>query len=367
MSHLDEESNSRLNLDNAMLMDEILSDNSDESFYDTMNGNTSIAIRQSDNILNTSEYYDSTSFFSLPDTKSHANCNNENPINVNNSQHQQDVKAEKKDNTHAPVSLKTLLRQMFDEILGKSDSAKQTNETDSTRNVDNEFLSSNNNLTDRSHNTFEKNNNSICQTKKFHNMIKISTEGVNDPSKINASPSCDTYTSNRLDSERLITILENSNESSSNSQQNESINWSGKCIGKLKNIFSWKLNNKCTNKQIFTTSEICDDISISSDTSTEIDIVNKEIFQKINNLRANDSLNVINFQFRNKIIVVESPVNSVKNEVNSAMSNPEESVCPGTFFHSSKTETKKLKDYNRIGKKIAKRRSLSMSENNTEG
>ncbi|KAK1116947.1 hypothetical protein K0M31_017100 [Melipona bicolor] len=351
-----------------MLIDEILSDTSDESFYDTMNENTSIAIKQSENISNMSEYYDSTSFLSLPDTKSHTNCKNENLINVNNSQHLQDVKAEKKDNTHTSVSLKTLLRQMFDEILGKSDSAKQTNGIDSTRNLENEFSSSNSNLTDRSNNTFETNNNSMCETEKFHDMIKTSTEDANDPSKINASPSCDTYTLNRLNSERLITILENSNESSSNSQQIESNTWSGKCIGKLKNFFSWKLN-KCTNKQIFTTSEISDNISISSDTSTEIDIVNKEIFQKINELRTNDSLNVdINFQFGNKTIIIKSknPINSFKNEINSSSSKYEESVCPDTFFHSSETETKKLKDHNRIGKKIAKRRSLSMSENNIE-
>ncbi|KAK1124124.1 hypothetical protein K0M31_007148 [Melipona bicolor] len=88
-----------------MLIDKILSDSSDESFYNTMNF--------------------------------HIGCKNKNPINgnINNSQHQQDVDVEEKDNTH--VSLETLLRQMFDEILGKSDSAKQTNETDSIRNLNN--------------------------------------------------------------------------------------------------------------------------------------------------------------------------------------------------------------------------------------
>ena len=57
------------------------------------------------------------------------------------------------------------------EILGKPHSAKQANETDSTRNL-NEFLSSNSNFTDRSGSTFETNNNLMCQTEKSYNMIR---------------------------------------------------------------------------------------------------------------------------------------------------------------------------------------------------
>ena len=172
MFHLDEESNSteiEPNLNNAMLVDGILSDFSDESFYSAMNGDTSITMKQNENILDTSEYHDSTSFLSLPDTKSHANCKNKNPIDVNNSQHQRDVDAEGNvHTTHKHVPLKSLLRQMFDKILENL----------------NEFLSSNSNLTDRSNSTFETNNNSMCQREKFHNIITTSTEDTNDPSKI---------------------------------------------------------------------------------------------------------------------------------------------------------------------------------------
>lgn len=39
-------------------------------------------------------------------------------------------------------------------ILGKLDSAKQTNENDFTRNLNNEFLSSNSNFTDKLDNIF---------------------------------------------------------------------------------------------------------------------------------------------------------------------------------------------------------------------
>ena len=64
-------------------------------------------LQQYENISNTFEHYDSTSFSSLPNTKSHASYKDKNPINVNNSQYQQDADAEEKDNTH--VSLETLL------------------------------------------------------------------------------------------------------------------------------------------------------------------------------------------------------------------------------------------------------------------
>ena len=126
-------------------------------------------MKQNENISDMSEHHDSTSFFSLPDTKSHANCKNKNPIDVNNSQYQRDVDAEGNvHTTHKHVPLKSLLRQMFDKILENL----------------NEFLSSNSNLTDRSNSTFETNNNSMCQREKFHNIITTSTEDTNDPSKI---------------------------------------------------------------------------------------------------------------------------------------------------------------------------------------
>ena len=142
--------------------------------------------------------------------------------------------------------------------------------------------------------------------------------------------------------------------SNKNNKQSESNNRSAKykIKRKLNNYFSWELNNECMNKQIFTTSEISDNTSMSlTDTSTETELLSKEIFKKINDLRENKSLNIdTNFQFGNKITIKSiNHIDSVKNEVNSKYEEP---VCPDTVFCSSKTV-----------KKTVKRYSLSMPKN----
>ena len=88
MFHLDEESNSteiEPNLNNPMLVDEILSDFSDDSFYDAMTGDTSIEMKLNENILGTSEHDDSTSYFSLSIRKSRANSNKNNKQSDSNN------------------------------------------------------------------------------------------------------------------------------------------------------------------------------------------------------------------------------------------------------------------------------------------
>ncbi|XP_060816535.1 putative uncharacterized protein DDB_G0267716 isoform X1 [Bombus pascuorum] len=306
-------SSSRINLNDAMFMsinDEVFSYSGNECFPDALdsglslrNEDTEIDIsvatntKGSKHISSIFEHNDSTSLFSLPRTKPDSDCVSNNLTNdylqnSSNLQHQQDMDTEK-DNCKAnkDVSLRTLLRQMFDEILGRHDSTKQLGKTYINKHSSNEFLSNDSNLTDKSDSSFEINNNDpIFQTQKFNNMSTTSINNINNYSKSKVSSLSNTSSLDRFNSEQLITILEDSNESSSNSELNDSHEYSGRCIGKLKHFFPRKIVNKWTSRKIFTTSdisEISDTTNMSSNISTEIEILSKEIFKKADNLLEN--------------------------------------------------------------------------------
>ncbi|XP_033315394.1 myb-like protein D isoform X1 [Bombus bifarius] len=311
--YLGKRSSSRINLNDAMFMsinDEVFSYSDNECFHDILD--SSISLRNEDTEIDISvatntegskhissifEHNDSTSLFSLPRTKSDSdyvsnNLTNDFLQNSSNLQHQQDMDTEK-DNfkTNKDVSLRTLLRQMFDEILGRHDSTKQLDKTYINRHSSNEFLSNNGNLTDKSDSAFEINNNDpVCQTQKFNNMATTSINNINNYSKSKISSSFNTSSLDRFNSEQLITILEDSNESSSNSELNNSQEYSGRCIGKLKHFFPRKVVNKWMSRKIFTTSdisEISDATTMSSNISTDIEILSKEILKKADNVLEN--------------------------------------------------------------------------------
>ncbi|XP_017762742.1 PREDICTED: putative uncharacterized protein DDB_G0289963 [Eufriesea mexicana] len=302
-----EESNSRVNLNNAMLLsidDEILSNSGDESFFDAHNSvfslsneetktdtSTSINVEQTKHISCSLEHSNSTSLILFSLTKSHLSCKNndytDNSIqNSNNFQFLQN-KDMKQENfvTNKHIPLRILLKQMLDEILGKcSRHIKQSHTTCSNRYLSNECLINSSNSIKKSDNTFEINNNDPCLTQNHNNMIATSIENVTDTDQIDASSSQDISVclSSKLVSNQLVTILEDSNENTSNSQLKDSPNWSAKYVAKVTNFSFKKLES--IGKKLFITSDISDnETTTSSNMSSDIEILNKKICQQANN------------------------------------------------------------------------------------
>ncbi|XP_061935416.1 uncharacterized protein DDB_G0292186-like isoform X3 [Apis cerana] len=209
-SFYSESSNSTISLNKAMLMsiddDNTLNSDNNSCYH-------SYIEEQNETLF---EHTDSTSLKPLSNFDS--NLEQENSDNLEDTQHT-NIEEE---NHEGYIPLRTLLRNMFEEILGK-------------------------------YNGITRQSNHI------------------------------------LDSRSINTILENSNESSSNSQRNDSSKWSGRLIDKLKNFTSHRREKKYRNRHIFITSDISNE-STSSSISDDVKKVTEEIFQKANNLSMDDSL-----------------------------------------------------------------------------
>lgn len=219
------------------------------------------------------EHTDSTSLKPLSNFDS--NLEQENSDNLEDTQHT-NIEEE---NHEGYIPLRTLLRNMFEEILGKYNGiTRQSNVSSINRSSNSDYSM------DNWDNADEVNNNIlICQTQKS-NIVITTIDNVKDSDKIITLSS-----QHILDSRSINTILENSNESSSNSQRNDSSKWSGRLIDKLKNFTSHRREKKYRNRHIFITSDISNE-STSSSISDDVKKVTEEIFQKANNLSMDDSL-----------------------------------------------------------------------------
>lgn len=220
------------------------------------------------------EHTDSTSLKPLSNFDS--NLEQENSDNLEDTQHT-NIEEE---NHEGYIPLRTLLRNMFEEILGKYNGiTRQSNVSSINRSSNSDYS------VDNWDNADEVNNNIlICQTQKSNNIVITTIDNVKDSDKIITLSS-----QHILDSRSINTILENSNESSSNSQRNDSSKWSGRLIDKLKNFTSHRREKKYRNRHIFITSDISNE-STSSSISDDVKKVTEEIFQKANNLSMDDSL-----------------------------------------------------------------------------
>lgn len=271
-----ESSNSTISLNKAMLMsiddnDMLNSDNNNNSCYH------SYIEEQNETLF---EHTDSTSLKPLSNFTIDSNSEQENSDNLEDEQ-RTNIEEE---NHEGYIPLRTLLRNMFEEILGKYNGiARQSNVSSINRSSNSDYSM------DNWDNADEVNNNLlICQTQKSNNIVITTIDNVKDPDKIIALSS-----QHILDSRSINTILENSNESSSNSQRNDSSKWSGRLIDKLKNFTSHRREKKYRNQHIFITSDISNE-SISSSISGDVKKVTEEIFQKANNLSMDDSLKLEN-------------------------------------------------------------------------
>lgn len=223
----------------------------------------------------TFEHTDSTNLKPLPNFMIDSNSEQENSDNLEDTQH---TNIEEK-NHESYIPLRTLLRNMFEEILGKYNGiGRQSNVSSINRST---------NSSDNSMDNWDNEVNNhlfICQTQKSNNIVITTVDNVKDPDKIIALSS-----QHILDSRSINTILENSNESSSNSQINDlSSKWSGRLIDKLRNFASHRREKKYRN-HILITSDISNE-STSSSISSDVKKVTEEIFQKANNLSTDEPL-----------------------------------------------------------------------------
>lgn len=223
----------------------------------------------------TFEHTDSTNLKLLPNFMIDSNSEQENSDNLEDTQH---TNIEEK-NHESYIPLRTLLRNMFEEILGKYNGiGRQSNVSSINRSTNSSDNSMDNWDNEVNNNLF------ICQTQKSNNIVITTVDNVKDPDKIIALSS-----QHILDSRSINTILENSNESSSNSQINDlSSKWSGRLIDKLRNFASHRREKKYRN-HILITSDISNE-STSSSISSDVKKVTEEIFQKANNLSTDEPL-----------------------------------------------------------------------------
>ncbi|XP_043790695.1 putative uncharacterized protein DDB_G0292292 isoform X3 [Apis laboriosa] len=234
-SFYSESSNSSISLNKAMLMsvdDNTLNSNNNSCYH-------SYVEEQNETLF---EHTDSTSLKPLSNFTINSNSEQENSDNLEDTQHT-NIEEE---NHEGYIPLRTLLRNMFEEILGK-------------------------------YNGITRQSNHI------------------------------------LDSRSINTILENSNESSSNSQINDSSKWSGRLIDKLRNFTSHRREKKYRN-HIFITSDISNE-SISSSISGDVKKVTEEIFQKANNLSMDDSLKLKSNNATPNNEKVKSPIKKKRRSV----------------------------------------------------
>lgn len=221
----------------------------------------------------TFEHTDSTNLKPLPNFTIDSNLEQENSDNLEDTQHIEE------ENHESYIPLRTLLRNMFEEILGKYNGiGRQSNVSSINRSTNSSDNSMDNWDNEVNNNLF------ICQTQKSNNIVVTTVDNVKDPDKIIALSS-----QRILDSRSINTILENSNESSSNSQINDlSSKWSGRLIDKLRNFASHRREKKYRN-HVLITSDISNE-STSSSISSDVKKVTEEIFQKANNLSTDDPL-----------------------------------------------------------------------------
>lgn len=221
----------------------------------------------------TFEHTDSTNLKPLPNFTIDSNLEQENSDNLEDTQHIEE------ENHESYIPLRTLLRNMFEEILGKYNGiGRQSNVSSINRSTNSSDNSMDNWDNEVNNNLF------ICQTQKSNNIVVTTVDNVKDPDKIIALSS-----QRILDSRSINTILENSNESSSNSQINDlSSKWSGRLIDKLRNFASHRREKKYRN-HVLITSDISNE-STSLSISSDVKKVTEEIFQKANNLSTDDPL-----------------------------------------------------------------------------
>ncbi|KOC60320.1 hypothetical protein WH47_08692 [Habropoda laboriosa] len=179
---------------------------------------------------------------------------------------------------------------MFDEILGKyNNPVKESNATCSTRNSVNECSLNNSNLLitklDNTHETH--NNDSLQLVQKPNYTVIMSIKNIKDSGNTKVLSSHDTSMSflSGFVPNNLVTILENSNEDTSNSEIYRSFDWSKTYIGKLPKLSPDNVMGKyCTSKTIFTTSDINDsETSLSSNISNDIEIEKIDNGNNVNN------------------------------------------------------------------------------------
>nr|XP_034182560.1 uncharacterized protein LOC117605389 [Osmia lignaria] len=279
------------NLNDAILLssnEEILSKSNDDIFYDTtefsFSSDNNLKATDISNISEAEGYKscsdlsvstDSTSMLSLPCPKSNFKDNNVLALsqNSNNLKDQQNVKIYEIDKN---VPLRVELKRMFNEILGKH--MKELSTSCSTNESDN---------------SVEINDNDpLYQLSKDDDLCPTS-ENIKDSNMDNMLSLHDTsiHVLNKWCSRDLETILEHSNESSNTSFQQSTSNWSGKCMSELKNLSFQKISKHWIHDKIFITSDIGDSISSETNTSTGIEVISKEIFRELNDLKENDSFN----------------------------------------------------------------------------
>lgn len=246
------------------------------------------------------EHTDSTSLKPLSNFTINSNSEQENSDNLEDTQHT-NIEEE---NHEGYIPLRTLLRNMFEEILGKYNGITRQSNVSSTNRSSNS-----DNSMDNWDNADEVNNNLlVCQTQKSSNIVITTIDNVKDPDKIIGLSS-----QHILDSRSINIILENSNESSSNSQINDSSKWSGRLIDKLRNFTSHRREKKYRN-HIFITSDISNE-SISSSISGDVKKVTEEIFQKANNLSMDDSLKLKSNDATPNNEKVKSPIKKKRRSV----------------------------------------------------
>ncbi|XP_043790688.1 putative uncharacterized protein DDB_G0292292 isoform X2 [Apis laboriosa] len=256
-SFYSESSNSSISLNKAMLMsvdDNTLNSNNNSCYH-------SYVEEQNETLF---EHTDSTSLKPLSNFTINSNSEQENSDNLEDTQHT-NIEEE---NHEGYIPLRTLLRNMFEEILGKY-----------------------NGITRQS------------------NVSSINRSSNSD----NSMDNWDNADEHILDSRSINTILENSNESSSNSQINDSSKWSGRLIDKLRNFTSHRREKKYRN-HIFITSDISNE-SISSSISGDVKKVTEEIFQKANNLSMDDSLKLKSNNATPNNEKVKSPIKKKRRSV----------------------------------------------------
>ncbi|CAK9811194.1 hypothetical protein ANTPLA_LOCUS6921 [Anthophora plagiata] len=327
-----EELNTGGNLTNALLIstdETFLSKAGDEIFYNAYepySPSRNIGIEKDWQFSDIFEHTDSTNLISLSDTRTNLNKNeyvDDSMQHSNNLLYQQDTNVEKKNHeTNKYVPLRVLLRRMFDEILGKyTKPIKDSSTTDFTKNSINECSLNNNKLLiTKLDNTHEiHNTDSLCHVQKLNNTVVTSIKDINDSSKSNGLSSHDVSVSflDKFLPKKLVTILENSIEDTSNSDIYSSFDLTERYIGRLPKLPPENITGKwCISKKIFNTSDINDsETSISSTISSEIEIVNTEIFRKRNSLQSN----YLNFNSQSSMKKIGN-ANNVNNEDYNAFS-----------------------------------------------
>lgn len=289
-SFYSESSNSTISLNKAMLMsiddnDMLNSDNNNNSCYH------SYIEEQNETLF---EHTDSTSLKPLSNFTIDSNSEQENSDNLEDEQ-RTNIEEE---NHEGYIPLRTLLRNMFEEILGKYNGiARQSNVSSINRSSNSDYSMDN----------------------------------------------WDNADEHILDSRSINTILENSNESSSNSQRNDSSKWSGRLIDKLKNFTSHRREKKYRNQHIFITSDISNE-SISSSISGDVKKVTEEIFQKANNLSMDDSLKLENDN--------ATPNDEKKSPIKKKQSTKRRSVSLPKYIEDEKNEQQNEKILTNNSQKI---------------